>query len=112
MPLALALHKIPEGVALGAILRAAVRSRAVAFSWSAAAESMTLAGAVSGAAMAPYLGVKWLHYPLAVAGGCFFYLGFHAVHGEWRRRKTWSAFVPGLGGAAGAAVLMWRAFQM
>jgi zinc transporter ZupT len=110
LPLALVLHKIPEGVALGAILRAAIRSRAIAFAWSFAAEAMTVAGAGAGLAMAPHLGVRWLHYPLAIAGGCFFYLGFHAVHGEWRRRRTWSAFMPGIGGAAGAAVLMWRAF--
>jgi len=43
-----------------------------------------------------------------MAGGCFFYLGFHAVHGEWRRRKRWVAFVPGITGAAGAAALMWH----
>jgi hypothetical protein len=54
------------------------------------------------------MSVRWLHYPLAIAGGCFFYLGFHAVHGEWRRRKSWAAFLPGITGAAGAAALMWH----
>ena len=33
LPWALALHKIPEGVALGAILRASVRTRVAAFGW-------------------------------------------------------------------------------
>jgi len=108
LPVALALHKIPEGIALGAILRAAVRSRLSAFAWCLLTESMTALGAVAGLALAPHLGVRWLHYPLAVAGGCFFYLGFHAVHGEWRRRKTWVSFVPGITGAAGAAALMWH----
>jgi len=105
LPLALALHKIPEGVALGAILRASVRRRAAAFGWCLLTESATLLGAGSGLVMAPKLGVRWLHYPLAIAGGCFFYLGFHAVHAEWRRRRTWSAVVPGVTGAAGAALL-------
>ena len=108
LPVALALHKIPEGIALGALLRASIRSRPWAFWWCVATESMTVLGAAGGLALAPYMGIRWLHYPLAVAGGCFFYLGFHAVHGEWRRRKTWAAFVPGVTGAAGAAVLMWH----
>jgi zinc transporter ZupT len=105
LPLALALHKIPEGVALGAILRASVRTRVAAFGWCLLTESATLFGAASGFVMAPKLGARWLHYPLAIAGGCFFYLGFHAVHAEWRRRKTWIAVVPGVTGAAGAALL-------
>jgi zinc transporter ZupT len=108
LPVALALHKIPEGIALGALLRASLRSRPWAFGWCAATESMTVLGAAAGLALAPHLGIRWLHYPLAIAGGCFFYLGFHAVHGEWRRRRTWAAFVPGVTGAAGAAVLMWH----
>jgi zinc transporter ZupT len=105
LPLALALHKIPEGVALGAILRASVRTKLAAFGWCLLTESATLVGAAAGLVMAPKLGVRWLHYPLAIAGGCFFYLGFHAVHAEWRRRRTWSAVVPGVTGAAGAALL-------
>jgi zinc transporter ZupT len=105
LPSALALHKIPEGIALGAILRASVRTRLAAFGWCLLTESATLLGAASGLVMAPKLGVRWLHYPLAIAGGCFFYLGFHAVHAEWRRRKTWTAFVPGVTGAASAALL-------
>lgn len=108
LPWALALHKIPEGIALGAILRASMSSKVSAFGWCVATELMTVFGAGAGVAMAPHLGVRWLHYPLAVAGGCFFYLGFHAVHGEWRRRKGWLAFVPGITGAAGAAALMWH----
>jgi len=105
LPWALALHKIPEGVALGAILRASVRTRAAAFGGALLTESATLLGAACGLVMAPKLGERWLHYPLAIAGGCFFYLGFHAIHAEWRRRKTWTAVVPGVTGAASAALL-------
>ncbi len=105
LPLALCLHKIPEGIALGAILRASTSSRGRAFAWCLAAESATLFGAGSGLEMASRVTARWLHYPLAVAGGCLLYLGYHAVHAEWRNRRSWSALVPGATGAAGAAVL-------
>jgi zinc transporter ZupT len=105
LPLALILHKIPEGLALGAILRASLASRGMVFGWCLAAESVTLLGAASGLAMAARVGEHWLHYPLAAAGGCFLYLGFHAIHAEWRTRRTWTAFLPGATGAAGAAFL-------
>jgi zinc transporter ZupT len=105
LPLALSLHKIPEGIALGAILRASTSSRSRAFAWCLAAESATLLGAGSGVAMASRVTARWLHYPLALAGGCLLYLGYHAVHAEWLRRRAWIAFLPGVTGAAGAAVL-------
>ena len=34
VPLAVALHKVPEGIALGGILRASVKSRSAAFGWA------------------------------------------------------------------------------
>ena len=105
LPLAVVLHKIPEGIALGAILRAAVALRVTAFAWCLVAQGVTLIGGVAGLQLAPYLGQAWLSYPLAIAGGFFFYLGFHAVHGEWKRRGAIPAFMPALTGAAGAAVL-------
>ncbi|MBI1786749.1 MAG: ZIP family metal transporter [Acidobacteria bacterium] len=102
LPLAVILHKIPEGIALGAILRAAVASRISALGWCVAVESATLAGGLVGLAAAPT--AWWLRGTLAVAAGCFFYLGFHAVHEEWRRRGGW-VFVSALTGAAGAAAV-------
>src|ERR1035437_6135705 len=42
--LAVALHKLPEGIALGGILRASVGSRTVALGWAVLAEGSTLAG--------------------------------------------------------------------
>jgi zinc transporter ZupT len=105
LPLALVLHKIPEGIALGTLLRAAVRSRWLALAWCLLAEGVTLAGGAAGLGLAPILGEGWTPYPLAVAGGTFLYLGFHAVHGEWKRRGAIPAFVPALTGAAGAAAL-------
>jgi zinc transporter ZupT len=105
LPVAVALHKIPEGIALGAMLRAAVISRSVAFGWCVLAELATLGGGALGLVIAPRLGGPWVSYPLAIAGGFFFYLGFHAVHGEWKRRGALPAFMPALTGAAGAAAL-------
>ena len=88
LPMAVVLHKIPEGIALGAILRAAVMSRRAALAWCLLAEGATLAGGAAGLELAPILGQAWLSYPLAIAGGFFLYLGFHAVHGEWKRRAA------------------------
>jgi len=105
LPMAVVLHKIPEGIALGAILRAAVASRSAALGWCLLAEGVTLIGAAAGLALEPLLGQAWLSFPLAIAGGFFFYLGFHAVHGEWKRRGALPAFMPALTGAAGVAAL-------
>jgi zinc transporter ZupT len=105
LPLAVVLHKVPEGVALGAILWASMRSRPAAFAWAVIAESCTILGSLVGLALAPRLGVTWILYPLGLAGGCFFFLGFHAVHEEWKRRGAVPAFMPAITGAAGAAAL-------
>jgi len=98
------LHKVPEGIALGIMLRAAVRSRASALALCAAAELATTLGALFESAITARSGTAWLTYALALAAGSFLYLGFHAVHGEWRRRGA-PAFMPALTGAAGAAIL-------
>lgn len=98
------LHKIPEGIALGIMLRASVRSAPAAFGWCVLAESATLAGGLLESYATQRLGTGWLDNALALAGGSFLYLGFHAVHGEWRRRGR-PAFIPALTGVAGAAAL-------
>lgn len=105
VPLAVGLHKIPEGIALGAILWASMRSRAAALAWCVIAESCTILGGAFALALAPRVGIVWILYPLAVAGGCFFFLGFHAVHEEWKRRGAVPAVMPAITGAAGAAAL-------
>jgi zinc transporter ZupT len=105
VPLAVGLHKIPEGLALGAILWASMRSRPAAFAWCVMAEGCTILGGAVGLALAPRLGAGWVLYPLTIAGGCFFFLGFHAIHEEWKRRGALPAMMPALTGAAGAAAL-------
>jgi len=103
--LGVCLHKIPEGLAYGAILRAALRSRLAAFGWCILTEVPTLSGGWVQSAVAPYLGAEWMAVPMAVVGGSFLYLGFHTIHSEWKSRGTIPTFGPALAGAAGAAVL-------
>jgi len=105
VPLAVALHKIPEGIALGGILRVSVSARPAALAWCILAEGCTLLGGAAGLLMAPQLGTTWVVYPLGITAGWVFYLGYHAVHEEWRRRGPAPAFVSALTGVAGAAVV-------
>ena len=100
----IAIHKIPEGLALGVIARASLGSRSSALAWCALAQAATLAGAGLESVLAPHLGSQALHALLALAGGSFLYLGGHAVHGELRRGGTPILF-PALTGVAGSSVL-------
>lgn len=103
--LGIAAHKVPEGLALGVISRAALRSRSAAITWCALAQSATLFGAGAEGVLAPYLGPQALHALLALAGGSFLYLGYHAIHSEVRRSGASPALVPALTGVAGSSVL-------
>lgn len=105
VPLAVALHKLPEGIALGGILRAAMRSRRRAWWLCVAAEGATLGGGLLGLSLGPHLGTRWITYPLGVTAGWILYLAYHAIHEEWRRRGAGAAFVSALTGMAGAAVI-------
>ncbi len=101
---AIAIHKIPEGLALGVIMRAAVSSRGAALGWCALAEGATVLGAASEMVLAPYLGPWALRALLALAGGTFLYLGGHAVHGEFRRRGLATTLYPALAGFASPSI--------
>jgi zinc transporter ZupT len=105
VPLAVTLHKIPEGIALGGIVRAAVGSRMHALAGCILAEGCTIIGAGIGLSLAPRLGAAWIVYPLGITAGWIFYLGFHAIHEEWKRRGAAPAFVSALTGLAGAAMM-------
>jgi zinc and cadmium transporter len=99
---ALFLHKIPEGLALGTMLRASVDREVTALALCAAVELATVAGGATGYWLTP---AAWVSYPLAIAGGTFLFLGVHAVDGVWKSRGAGPAFIPALAGAAGAAIL-------
>jgi zinc transporter ZupT len=105
VPLAIGLHKLPEGIALGGVLRASMGSRRAATVGALLAEGTTLVGGALALAVGPMLGSTWITYPLGFAAGWIFYLGYHAVHEEWKRRGLRPAFVPALTGVVGAAAL-------
>lgn len=64
----IAAHKVPEGLALGAIAPGAMASRWAALGWCAAAQAATLGGAGLEFVFAPFLGMQGLHALLAIAG--------------------------------------------
>ena len=105
VPVAIALHKVPEGIALGGVMRASVPSRTVALLWCVLAEGSTLAGGALALGLAPHLGSMWTIYPLGLTAGWLVYLGYHAVHEEWKRKGPAAASVSALAGGATAALL-------
>jgi zinc transporter ZupT len=98
-------HKIPEGIALGVMVRASLKTRTSAILWCALAQAATLVGGGFETLLAPRMGIATLDAILAMAGGSFVFLGVHAIHGELRRRGAAPAFVPALTGVAGSSVL-------
>ena len=81
-------HKVPECFAFGAILAAALKSRGAALGWAVLTQGGMFAGAALHSATAAWLSPVWMVSLVALGAGLFFYLGFHAVHGEWKRRAT------------------------
>jgi zinc transporter ZupT len=82
------LHKLPEGVALGAILRASLRSRWRVAGGGALAQFMTVAGGAVALWLAAWVGARWSGAFLGLAGGTFLYLGYHTLEAEWERRSA------------------------
>jgi len=80
--LAICVHKVPEGLALCALLLASGLRRGVALGWVAAVEATTLMGGAVGLWMAPHISNLWLDLIMAHVGGGFMFLAFHAVFGE------------------------------
>ncbi|HSM80018.1 MAG TPA: ZIP family metal transporter [Bryobacteraceae bacterium] len=82
----IAIHKLPEGLALGGILRAAMDSPVKTLLGSVLAQSMALAGFAAESVLAPYAGPRWLGIMLGLAGGTFLYLGYHALESVYQQR--------------------------
>jgi zinc transporter ZupT len=80
--LAVCVHKVPEGLALGALLMGAGFRRARTVAWVAAVEATTLLGGILGVLFLRDISVFWLAAVLAHAGGGFLFLAAHAVLGE------------------------------
>ncbi len=105
-PLAIALHKAPEGIALGGMLCASMKSHGRAMGLAAGAEAVTLVGAVFALRLAPHLGSNWTLYPLGLTAGWLSYLGIHAAHEERKRCGARRAFTAAAAGMAGAALFL------
>ena len=112
VPTGLALHKLPEGLALGFVVRESFRSRSVAFLVAAAVETLTLAGAwiepAANQAGAAEFGHAWLAVVLSVIAGSFLFLGAHTVLPSRRQPTVAIAFASTFLLAAGAALLQRR----
>ncbi len=80
--LAVCVHKVPEGLALGGLLLGAGFRRAQVVGWVAAVESTTLFGGLVGSWLLPGVTPWWLDLVLAHVGGGFLFLAIHAVFGE------------------------------
>lgn len=99
------VHKVPEGLALGALLMAALGVEWRAMAGAAAAQLMMLAGGALAVVVAPHMGANWAIGCLSVAAGAFVYLGYHAIDSEYQQRGAATAMVPALTGVVGAAAL-------
>ncbi|MBV9267185.1 MAG: hypothetical protein JO061_13530 [Acidobacteriaceae bacterium] len=101
VPIGLALHKIPEGLAIGWITRKAIGSTARAILASGAVELLTVIGAIveppaesSGAAV---FGERWTAAVLTIVGGSFLFLGFHTVVSERKKVGVMPVFAMAFG---------------
>jgi zinc transporter ZupT len=82
---ALCIHKIPEGLALGSLLIGAGFGRMATFGWVAATEATTLVGGVIGYYWLGESSMFWIALLMAHVGGGFIYLAAHALLGELMR---------------------------
>ena len=80
--LAVCVHKVPEGLALGALLIGAGSPPVKAATRVAAVEATTLLGGVLGIFFLGNISRFWLAAVLAHAGGGFLFLAAHAILGE------------------------------
>ncbi len=97
VPLGLALHKVPEGLALGWITRRSVTNASRSLMACGAVEALTVIGAAveprvneSGSAA---FGAWWTAGVLAIIAGSFLFLGLHAVLPNWKKGGVVTAFL-------------------
>jgi len=80
--MAVCVHKVPEGLALGALLLGAGLSRRGILLRVIAVEATTLLGGVVGFSFLPDVSHFWISVALAHSGGGFLFLATHAILGE------------------------------
>lgn len=109
---AVCVHKIPEGLALGALLLGAGFHRSSVIWRVMAVESTTVLGGILGLVFLRGVSHAWIGLALAHVGGGFFFLAAHAVLGEiWKHHKALVLlnFAAGLG-AIGLLTWFLRSF--
>jgi zinc transporter ZupT len=80
---AVCVHKVPEGLALGSLLLGAGFTRVAVLVRVAAVEATTLVGGAAGLLFLRNIPDAWLAAAIAHAGGGFLFLAIHAVVGEF-----------------------------
>ncbi len=103
--LAICVHKVPEGLALCALLLASGMGRWKALIWVAAVESTTLFGGAIGLWAAPQISELWMDTIIAHIGGGFIFLAIHAVFGELMKHRRARVLVHFAAGIALIAAL-------
>jgi zinc transporter ZupT len=98
-------HKVPEGLALGVLLLAALGAPWKALLGAAGVQTMMLMGGALALAVGPHLSKDWTALLLSLAAGAFVYLGYHAIDSQYQRRRGAIPVVSALTGAVGAAAL-------
>jgi zinc transporter ZupT len=108
--MAICVHKVPEGLALGALLVGAGFRRGGVLTRVAGVEATTLVGGVLGWLFLQHASGVWLDAVVAHVGGGFLFLAVHAVFGEILKHHkglVLANFLLGFG-AIGALTLLLR----
>jgi zinc transporter ZupT len=107
--MAVCVHKVPEGLALGALLLGAGFNRTQTLVRVAAVESTTLLGGILGWVFFREVSALWLDAVVAHVGGGFLFLAVHAVLGEILKHHkglVLTSFAIGFGAIAGLTFLL------
>lgn len=97
VPLGLALHKIPEGLALGLLTRKSISPAWKALVLAGSVEALTLVGAwvepQANRSGMELLGVWWTEIVLGIVAGTFLYLGLHTAVPARRKQGVMPIFL-------------------
>jgi zinc transporter ZupT len=112
VPVGIALHKIPEGLAIGLICRKSMSSAAKATAACLLVESCTLIGAwiepATNRAGALHFGSLWTTCVLGLVAGSFLFLGYHTIHRGRHQLGVIRAFGLTVAFVGAAAFIRWQ----